>query len=257
MRIKFLSWAVAIATISAVTCCSKSSAQDLPPLDEIISNYIEAIGDRNTIGQVTSVSKKGSIVFATGQQCEISIVQDSGKYLMTTKPGGRDLRRGSNGKVVWEIHPSLGSQLIDGKLKTTFDTNYGVAFPSLTWNKEQFEGEIEVSGIVDLEGAEHYKVSFKPTKGYEATRYFDKETGLVTKLETSQEFSHLGVVDIAVVYSEYRSIENILTPMTQSYSIEGAESYTIEYEEVDFNADIDETTFELPQEVQELLQDDD
>ena len=143
---------------------------------------------------------------------------------------------------------------LDGRLRQTFLNGYGHAVPALAWSQAAAEGLLEVTGEEEIDGTKVYKVEFNQKDSYPATRYFDAETGLVKRLETSQEFPQLGEVNITVSYSDYQDHDGVKMAMNHAYVLEGVASYTISYSEVSWNAEVNDTEFELPDEIRELVE---
>lgn len=179
------------------------SAQD------VIENYIDALGGRNALKNVKDMTMNASTSMQ-GMTFKIVTRQKApNKILVETLMGGNPISMqvfdGKNGKIV----SPMGEQKLEGDLLKEI-AEAAVLFPELYYTTDGTT--LELQGIDNLDGGEAYKLLVKRPSGKETTVYFDVESGLkVREVNSGMQ---------GTVISSYKNYEkvsgiNFPTAMTQ------------------------------------------
>ena len=185
--LKFGLVAALIATLAMIVPLA-THAQDVQAKD-VIKNHVEKIGGKEALEKVTSIVSTGKMeIPQAGLEGDITMYQTTGKYLMVISIEGLgEIKQGTDGKTYWEISPQ-GDRVLKGKEMEEAKNN-ATPFPALMWISD-FDGEIKLVETVEEDGKTLHKVEFAPAEGFPTTRFFDKDTGLVVRTETTRETSN-------------------------------------------------------------------
>jgi len=207
--------------------------------EEVINNYIEAIGGKSKLmGVKTMKMVMGMNIM--GQDAESTILKKGGnKYKMAMSMGGNVMQE----------------QIYDGTIASAGGMGQNQKFtegPQLDAMKEQavmFEHlnyvgnkTLELKGIEDVNGEKAYKVSVVSKDGTKSTEFFSMSTGYLVKMVSTQgEGEQVQVVTTEM--SDYKSVDGYMVP--HKMSIVGAAPFPINMtaKEVTVNKPIADTEF--------------
>jgi zinc protease len=234
-KISFAALAVAMFAAPAV-------AQNLPPAQQVLDRYAEAIGGRQ---KAMSFQSRRLVyqVSASGMTIDMEAAQrrpNLGTAVMRTGMG--ELRSGYDGQVAWVITP-MGAQILDGppaeevRIRSAFDAD-------VLFNAYQ---TVETTERAEYGGKACWKVRMVSAAGMESFRCFDVETGLLVALETTQNG-----MPVTAVYDQYREFDGLKYPSRFTSSAMGQEAVTTLIS-VD-HSDIPASEFVLPDAVKALRQ---
>jgi len=252
-RILVLCWSLVLASQAACGWAFQSE----PTVDEVLANHVKALGGREALEAVQSVVARGKIRLkaAGGIEGDIVMYQVTGRFALEMDLGPLgNVRQGSDGEVVWEITPQ-GPRVLEGNERNNLLTTNGQPFAELNWSTERYQGTLELKGKETVDGREAYHVDFTPREGLPMTRFFDAQSWLVVKTVGTQENPNVGRVKIEARPSDYKTVDGVLQPFLVQFSANGAESYSIEIEDLKYNQPIDDSQFALPAEIAELVKD--
>lgn len=240
------------ATTAPATPAPAASAEKLPSGDEVLDKFIKAIGGKEAIEKIksrTSVSKIEFVGMGVSGSTTIQQVL-GGKALSTTELAGLGkFMQGSDGKVLWENNPMQGPRVLEGDERAmmvrTFTLNSEL-------NRAEFYSKFETVGIEQIDGKDAYKVEATPKTGPKETQFYDKESGLLVKT-ISTLVSQVGEMKIESKVSDYRDVDGIKIPF-KTATTAGPQNLAITVEKVTHNAEIPDSTFDLPKEIKELVE---
>ena len=186
----------------------------------------------------------------TGAQRHLTVYEAApDKYLgITELPGIGKISSGSNGEVAWENSALQGPRVKQGAEKADAFRD-GAFNPALNWQKLYAKGE--TAGIETVEGHECYKIVLTPAEGKPLTEFYDKTSGLLVKTMTTVN-SQLGEISAEILYSDYQNDGGILSP---HHMVNRAvqQEFVIQIQSVETNADLPKDRFDLPPEIQALV----
>ena len=202
--------------------------------DQVIENYLEAIGGRDKLAKVTSLRKEGKISvmgmdmgtkevwkgassYAAKQstpQGDVHIILTEGKAAMISPMGSRDFPE-------------------EAALVMKFDK---AMFPELVYADLGIETALE--GIEKLgEEKEAYKIAFSTPGGTTMNRWYDVESGLCVKVAAQ---------DSEAIHNEYTSVEGIKFPSNSMMKAQKMEMNVIVITDtIEVNGEIDDAMFNI------------
>jgi hypothetical protein len=121
---------------------------------------------------------------------------------------------------------------------------------AVVWRK--FFKKAECVAIDTVDEKPCYKVVMTPNEGRTETRYFDKESNLLVKTETSV-VTPMGTVTLELHIGEYKNVDGVLLPHKQRQVVPGIQEMIFITESIEHNVEMPADQFKLPDEVQALV----
>jgi photosynthetic reaction center cytochrome c subunit len=214
------------------------------PLDQIFDKYTQALGMPARLAAVTSYTAKGtSHLFGESKEDPTEIYAKAPNMLATfVHQREGDVARTYDGRAAWVMlpltvvkeYPLTGSALEGGKLDGE------MAFP---WRIKQFFPNWRVGVPITLDGHD-VNVVQGSAPGIIATFYFDKQTGLMTRMVRYAN-SAVGRVPTQIDYSDYRAVDGVMMPFKWIFGwVSGREEYSMT--DYQLNAPVDASKFAQP-----------
>ena len=228
-------------------------AADLPSAEEVIEDYIEATGGREAYAKIENIMTTGKFEMPS-QGIVMNITSYSARpnlmYAVIESPQLGKMERGiSREGVAWENSMMTGPSIKEGKEKQQM-LDDALIDKMVRW-KEVYS-KAENMGIENVDGKECYKVVFTTKNGSTETLYFEKESGLLVKTERTIH-SQMGEIQSAVSIKDYRETDGILTSYLTEVSLMG-QTRKITIEKIETNIELPDTLFDLPEEIQSLME---
>jgi Protein of unknown function (DUF620) len=223
----------------------------LPSVDSVINHYIAVTGGKAAWEARHNLVEHATIDFAKqGLKGTLTIYEAApDKYLGVTElPGIGKISSGSNGEVAWENSALQGPRIKQGMEKADA-LRQGAFNASLHWQKLYVKGE--TAGSESVEGHDCYKIVLTPQGGKPMTEFYDKKSGLMVKTMATVS-SQMGDVNAEILYDDYRKDGDVLAPH-RLINRAAQQEFVIQIDSVEVNTDLPKDRFDLPQEIQALL----
>ncbi|PWU06108.1 MAG: hypothetical protein C5B51_13040 [Terriglobia bacterium] len=220
-----------------------------PPADQILDKYVQALGGADRISRLTSYTAKGtSSLFGEVKADAVEISAKAPDQLATlVHQREGDLARTYDGRNAWVMLPLtvVGEYPLSASAREGAKLDAEMAFPG---NIKKFFANWRVSYPTTLDGKDVYVVQGTDSNAANrliiATFYFDKQTGLLTRM-IHYANSAVGRVPTQIDYSDYRPVAGVMMPFKFTYGwVSGREEYTIT--EVQPNVQVDAAKFAKP-----------
>lgn len=230
---------------------------DLPAAETLLEKSIEALGGREAIAALPGRVTKGKAPIGPGMMGELTLVQIPGRGAkMTMVLGGEgervEMQAGSLDGVAWAIdpmNPQTPAAILQGEAEAAI-LQYADILAEI-----DVKDEIESAQTVALEETDSgpsYKVDLVYKDGFEESRWFNAESGLLVQTSESYE-TPMGNFNVTTKFSDYRDIDGVLVAFTtETVSPYGTESST--FDSVEHPADITVDAIALPDEIASLLE---
>ena len=243
--------AVGAALAIAFAGAPSKAADDLPKADTILDKSVEVTGGKTAYQKIHTEVATGSFeVGAMGIKGTMASYKAEPDKVLTEIEiqGFGKMLDGSNGKVAWSNNPMQGPHVKEGDEKEMallmgkFDSEFN-------W-RSQFP-KVETVGSETIDGKDCYKVVLTPKTGKPMTRYYDKKSGLLVK-SIMTVTTAMGEVNAESLFDDYRKEGDILSPHKLTQKAMGQE-FTVSIEKVQFNTEIPASKFDVPAEIQALI----
>ncbi len=224
---------------------------DLPSASAVIERFVEAIGGEQAIRNQGARQGRGNLTIAAqGISGTVeAFVAPPNKSLMKIELAGLGtVRTGYDGKTGWIIHPAMGPMVLDGRMLEQMQQQADML---AALHPEKYIASAETLEKSEFEGRLCYKVKITTHSGEEYFEFFDADSGLLAGTVRKQA-SPMGEIETISILSDYRPVKGVLIPMRLTQRLLGMEQV---FEMTEFvAAELDDSVFEPPPEIQALLE---
>jgi hypothetical protein len=245
-----IAFARSVTPLLIVLVVAAGALAELPHGKEVMERRIEALGGEAAIARHHNSVTTGTMSIS-GVDMDMTIYAAEPNLLYTVLESDMigKMESGCNGEVAWDMSAMQGASLKEDEEleKRLFDAAFNA---ELSW-RERFKS-IEVQAKEELDGTGCYRVVVTPTVGDTITAYVDAETWLTVRTETVSN-SDMGSISVVSEMSDYREVDGVKMPFSMKVLLMGAQEMTTVVDSVAFNVEIPEGTFELPEQIQQLL----
>jgi len=218
--------------------------------DEVINNYVTAIGGMDKINSINTAKMTGK--FSAGSM-DINFVRyykRPTKMKMEMTIQGMTMIQAYDGTSAWMLNPFQGSREpekmseVDSKeVKNNADLEGNIV------NYQQKGGKVEFIAKEDMEGTEVYKIKLTDKDGDVTYYFFDVQSYLLLK-ETSKRKMGEKEASVDVIYGNYKATDGFLYPMSVEIlapdsPMGGSQKAVIE--KIEYNVSLDDSMFPMPE----------
>jgi zinc protease len=188
-----------------------SQAQDLPPADELIAAYVEAIGGADAHAAPVSVRTSGTVslpAMGVAGTFELLQIVSVGSRMTTSIPGVGEMHVGFDGEHGWSLNQVTGPALMtDAEVAQIRERSLLAA----TLRGSEVVEEAETVERTEVEGEPCWRVRLRWASGRESFDCYHAETGLLVRSEDVQ-VSEMGELPVTSLFEEYRDFEGMRLP---------------------------------------------
>jgi outer membrane lipoprotein-sorting protein len=234
----------ASAFAQAKTDSDKKPSGPMPTVDQVLENYVKAIGGKDAFMKVTSRVEKGTLeIAAMGVNAPVELYSKapSKSYFFLEVPSYGVIQEGFDGTVAWASEPQsglrdkTGAELAETKLDHDFYKDVKL---------KDFCAKRELTGVEPVDGRDAYVVACTPAGGSLEKMYFDKQNGLMVRHDFERE-SPQGRQPAQQFFTDFREVDGVKLPHSVRI-ISGMGEMTIKLTEIKQNIPIDDTKFGKP-----------
>ena len=231
---------------------AQAAATDLPPAEEVIDRYIEAIGGRDVyLSQPASHATGTFSIPMAGLEATMDIYSDIDPNRMLTVieiPGMGMVYEGYTGKYGWALDPTLGPRLLEGKELASL--REGASTEGSLRDASMFSKRATVEET-EMNGEACYKVQLVWNSGRETFDCYSVESGLRVASETVQS-TPMGEIPVVSLFSDYMEFGGILMPTRVRQQMMGNEQ-VITVDSVEFG-NVGDEQFTPPPAIRTLIE---
>jgi outer membrane lipoprotein-sorting protein len=216
-------------------------AADLPTVDQVLAKAIEATGGKAAEEKITSRVAKGTIevvTFGVSGPVEIYAKAPNKMFTRSTFEGYGEVVQGYDGKSAWMKTPDAGIRELSGvELERV---KRGADFYRALHLKDQY-AKMTVTGKGKVGDREAFIVEAKPTEGAAEKFYYDTQTGLLLRNETTDDSGGQTTTTV----EDYKVVDGLKLAHTIRQE-SAAFSMVIKLTDVKHGAEIDDAKFAKP-----------
>lgn len=200
----------AVLLAAALLAALPAAAQDLPPADQLVDRYVEAIGGREAVLRPQTTRMTGTFEMeAAGLSGTLQVLAAPNRNATTVEiPGLGTIRSGYDGTHGWSVDPMTGARLMSGAeldaMREQANPLAAVRDPSLYPTRETVER-------TEMNGEPCWKVRLVSTAGRETFDCYHVDSGLLVGQVATQE-SPMGSNLVTTYLSDYRDFGGVRMP---------------------------------------------
>lgn len=219
----------------------QKSAADLPTVDQVIDRYVQSLGGRAAIGQITSSRERGSTT-VHGRSSPIEVLnQVADKQVIVRHASDGDNITGFDGKDGWSKAPGRPVREVEGADLDAMQIDAEFYFPLRI---HQICEDLRMEYPARISTSDAYVISCHNGRKPPVELYFDKQSGLLVRTLRYLP-TPLGSLPTEVDYLDYREVGGVKAPFRRI--VRGPnEIATTELERVEWNVPIDQKQFAKP-----------
>mgnify|MGYP001345102405 CR=1 FL=1 len=252
--------------LAAVVCACGPKTETAPPVETpvlpeahtLYDRFLEVTNAQESLVGVESMSMRSEMrIPAAGIAGEVVAYWKTGTDSSSAKvlveqniPGIGSGRVGFDGETGWSSDNMMGPRLINGREldELLWDSQIDSEIKYKDWYSK-----LETKAQVQFRGEDAWQVEATTKHDRVDTKYFSIESGLMLGSAYEVE-SPLGPMTMEMHHSEWAEMDGLWVPKISLISTGPVEMET-EIIELNKNPELDETLFDLPAEIEELLAD--
>ena len=229
-----------IIVICTLACAVSLSAQTA---DEIVQKYLAAIGGKEAISQVKSISMESSAQIMGNEAPSTTVILDGVGYKTETTVNGAKIVSCYTGNGGWMVNPMAGATEPTPMPEEEYNLGKGQIYVGGGLYDYAAKGsKIELLG----KDANTYKLKLTSKDNVDTLYVFDAATWLAKSVSMKAKMQDQEV-NITTNLSDYRKTEvGYLIPYTIDVDFGGQFSMNIAVKKVELNKTIDPAIFEMP-----------
>lgn len=210
---------------------------------QILDRYVQAIGGRAAWEKLKTRISMGTIEIPSMSLSGTVLVHEKApnRMLMVVILAGSAFRQGFDGTVGWSDDPVNGTRVKSGAALEEMRRDADFYHPL---HLQQIYSKFAVEGTKKINGRDACVLEATLPDGGADKMYFDKESGLVVRIETQAHTSD-GVQSFVEDIEDYRQVDGVKLPFTV-HQTNAASSYTIHFGDVHHNTELDDSEFSKP-----------
>jgi len=230
---------------------AQAPAAPLPTGDAVLARHVEATG-----GVAAYDAIKNRVVHARMELMGAGVVialtvyaaPPAAFYTLAESEATGRIESGVSDGVVWENSAMRGPIVKDGAERD--DALRDAVFDRIAHWREHLKSA-EGTGEADVNGKPAFRVVATPKAGSPQTLYFDKESGLLVRIETTVTTAG-GAVPVVAEPGDYRKVDGIMMPFRNRMQVMGQQR-VVTIEQVEHNVALPADRFALPAEIKALI----
>jgi hypothetical protein len=229
-----------IVVVAALAGTLSANAQTA---NEIIARYLTAIGGKEAISQVKSISIDSTVQVMGNDAPSTTVILDGVGYKTETDINGSKIVHCYNAKGGWTVNPMAGTSDPTPMPEAEYNAGKDQMYVGGGLYDYASKGsKIEALG----KDAATYKIKLTTKENVETVYAIDAATYLVQSVTQKGKLQDQDV-DIVTTFSDYRKTDSgLLFPFSMNVDLGGQLALNITVKKVEVNKTVDPATFTMP-----------
>jgi len=215
-------------------------------VDEILSEHFNVIGQEKLL-QTNTFSTKGKIIQGQFEIPFTSYHKRPMYFRSEASFQGMEIVTAFNGENGWAVNPFAGSsdplpmtaeQIDRMKLQADYD--------GMLYNYQEKGYQVELTGIESVDDIETYVLKLTRPNGDIINTFIDTENYVILKTSSKMNVQDVDV-ETESYYSNYKYVNEILSPFSLETKREGQTIMQMTFDEIIYDVDINDSLFVMPE----------
>ncbi|MBT8276020.1 MAG: outer membrane lipoprotein-sorting protein [Bacteroidia bacterium] len=225
--------------------------------DEIIANYLENTGGIEAWESIQSMTTTGDAMMGGQSYPFVQTMMEDGRMVVNVDLQGMNfVPQAFDGERMWTTNfQSMEAEAMDEETSSNYKNNEANDFPEALLNYKEKGYSVELVGEEMMEGTECHKIKLTKNpvmvdgeeKPNVATYYLDKENFVPIVIENTVNSGPMAGTVTQTVFSEYLEAGDLFLPYSITQKFNGQAGQTIKITKIEFNAEVDESLFVMPE----------
>ena len=210
--------------------------------DEIVNKYVDAIGGKDKLEQIKTVSITNTIQAMGNEGPSTTKILNGKAFRMDYEINGQKTTQVYTDKGGWQINPFMGATSAQPLPEEMYKQSKGQMYFSPLYNYAARGNKVELLG----KDGNSYKLKITNDDSVETIAYVDATTYYLTKLTRQTNFMGQSM-ELAITFSNFKKSDfGITVPFTTEINYGGQFAITSNITKIEFNTNIDPAIFEMP-----------
>jgi photosynthetic reaction center cytochrome c subunit len=232
---------VQLNTATTATPAETKLPVDMPTADQLIDNYVRALGGAAAIEKITSREEQGTAILGRKTIRVEVLNQNPDKQAVIRHTPAGDSTTVFDGHEGWSSMPGNPVREMHGADLDAAQIDADLQFPL---HIKQMFAELRVEYPENIGDRKAYVLSGTRNGQPLVKFYFDEQSGLLERL-VRYVASPLGLVPTQIDYEDYRNVDGVATPFRMTVAQPG-ERFTFQVEQARQNVPIEDAKFAKP-----------
>jgi hypothetical protein len=241
---------VILSALIVAAVHGEAAAEGGPTGAEVLDRFVEASGGLKAYDAIENRKATASLsIPLQGMTFNVTVwsARPGNAYTLIESDMLGKIEKGVSGDVVWEKSIMTGPVIKEGSEREAALRE--AVFEKFIYWRDSFE-KAELQGEETVGGADCWKVLLSPETGDPFTIYFDKESGLIMRVDTVAE-TEMGKIPVEAHLSDYREQDGIMMSFKTIVKVLGQDRI-FTTSSVEHNVDMPEGIFDLPDDIKVL-----
>ena len=242
----------AVMVASSLMLAALSGVPGLPAqelsVDDVLSRYYEAAGGAEKLKSVMTRRMTGRMQVAPGMEATFTMLgKRPAKMRMEFTIQGMTAVQAFDGERGWMISPFMGQtepEPMPADVVQTIREDADFDGPLIDFAVKGHA--VELLAKEDVRGTETYRLKLTLKDGQVTYYYLNSESFLPIKTQARRTVQGMDI-NADTFMSDYKSVDGMMLPFSIQVTGQGPQGQTLSIESVEFNVDIDDKVFEMPE----------